>query len=123
MRSRCNNPSNKDFKYYGERGIEVCARWAVFDNFLADMGEKPPGLTIDRIDNNKGYVPGNCRWATSSQQNNNRRPRGVVVRKLEARKEHQVRWLVEMGYSTSQVGRMYGIDRKTVKRIVSEVVQ
>ena len=74
MIARCTNPSNKRFAIYGGRGITVCKRWMNFRNFLADMGERPKGLSIDRIDNNSGYRPGNCRWTTSVTQARNRRP-------------------------------------------------
>lgn len=73
MRNRCRNPKNKDFPRYGGRGIKVCERWESFKNFLADMGQVPaPGLTIDRINNDGNYEPGNCRWATRLQQVLNR---------------------------------------------------
>ena len=68
MKNRCENPKNKDFSRYGGRGISVCERWRTFANFLADMGDRPAGLTIERNDNNKGYEPGNCCWATRKLQ-------------------------------------------------------
>lgn len=74
MRERCDQPNHPAFKNYGGRGIKVCERWATsFENFLADMGERPPNLELDRIDNEEGYEPGNCRWTTRLVQARNRR--------------------------------------------------
>ena len=80
MMQRCRYPKHKQYADYGGRGINVCDRWLTFENFVADMGERPKGLTLDRWPNNDGdYAPGNCRWATRTEQNRNRRDNRMVT--------------------------------------------
>ena len=71
MRYRCNNPKKWQYKHYGARGVRVCERWESFPAFVEDMGERPPGYTLDRIDVNGNYEPSNCRWATQAEQMRN----------------------------------------------------
>lgn len=73
MKNRCTNPSHEDFALYKGRGITVCERWMEYKNFLEDMGSRPSNTSIDRINNNDGYYPENCRWATATQQARNKR--------------------------------------------------
>jgi hypothetical protein len=79
MRQRCENPNRKDFRNYGARGITVCERWREFANFLADMGQRPEGMTLERKNSNAGYGPDNCVWATPRQQARNKRGNVIVT--------------------------------------------
>ncbi len=79
MRARCRRPTDPEWLNYGGRGICVCQRWTEsFEAFFEDMGERPPGRTLDRIDRDGDYEPGNCRWATLEEQNNNKRSNRIV---------------------------------------------
>jgi len=82
IHARCTNPKHIGYKNYGGRGISVCGRWDKFENFLADMGEKPEGLSIDRKDNDGNYEPRNCRWATRLEQRHNSRPRPAMLKDM-----------------------------------------
>ena len=89
MKARCTKETNHNYKNYGGRGIKICDRWLnSFENFLEDIGVRPEGLQLDRIDNNGNYEPGNCRWVTPKENSNNRRRRPVLWNlKKKKRKE------------------------------------
>lgn len=81
MKTRCGNPKATQYAYYGGRGISVCEEWQTFENFLADMGESPEGMSLDRIDSNGDYAKNNCRWASMETQQNNKRSNRVLIYK------------------------------------------
>ncbi len=103
MRSRCNDPKNVSFHGYGAKGIKVCERWSSFDNFLADMGLRPAGTTIDRIDGDGNYEPGNCRWATRPEQNKNRRYKRPI--EFRGRSQSMNAWVKELGLGMNTLAR------------------
>ena len=79
MKGRCTRQTDSEWKNYGARGIKVCERWmSSFEAFFEDMGERPEGMTIDRIDSKGNYEPGNCKWSTIEEQNNNKRTNRIV---------------------------------------------
>ncbi len=107
MKARCSNPNDREFKNYGARGIAVCEQWRTsFETFLADMGRRPgPGFSIDRIDNNHGYEPGNCWWATTKQQARNYRRNHLLT--WRSRTMTMVEWAEETGIPYSSLeGRL-----------------
>ena len=111
MKKRCGNPSNTRYADYGGRGITVCKRWDSFDNFLEDVGDiYDPMLTLDRINNNKGYMPSNVRWVSKAEQNQNSR-RCVMVKIGKESKPINV-WCREYGvpYVTFKQRRRNGWD-------------
>ena len=87
MGVRCRNPNADSFRFYGGKGIKVCERWKIFDNFLADMGERPEGTTLDRLDSAKDYEPGNCRWVTAKEQGRSSRRLALFDGKVMTRRE------------------------------------
>jgi hypothetical protein len=121
MVRRCTNPSSADWARYGGRGISVCSRWLRFEDFLADMGGCPDGLSLDRINNEGNYEPGNCRWTTWEQQMRNRRSNSGELHanaKLTADQVLSIRRLARLGSSHDRLAREFRVSRTNIRYIV-----
>lgn len=98
IRGRCNNPNDPSYFNYGGRGIKICLRWDNFAHFMTDMGRRPSdGHSLDRIDNNKGYSPDNCKWATRTEQNNNKRSNRSIT--YQGRTQNLQQWVDELHFT------------------------
>lgn len=95
MRNRCLNPKVRCYPRYGGRGIKVCERWAKFENFYLDMGPRPLGTSLDRIDVDGDYSPQNCKWATQKEQQNNKRNNRLLT--LNGKTQNSTQWAHEVG--------------------------
>jgi len=113
MVQRCTNHKNKWYSYYGGRGIKVYKPWLIFDNFISDMGKRPLHGTIDRIDNNGNYEPGNCSWVTQKAQSNNTRRNHVLSHM--GRRMTIAQWANDLGlkYSTlyGRINKNWPLDK------------
>lgn len=113
MLQRCNNPKNTNYSKYGVRGISVCEKWRRFAGFFEDMGERPAGMTLDRIDVNGNYEPGNCRWATRAEQ-----MRNTTRTAFEPHEPDQVRWLHAEGHSPRAISLLLGVGAGAVNHVI-----
>jgi len=114
MMRRCTHENDPRYPEWGGRGIRVCERWLNFANFLADMGERPPGMTLDRINNDGNYEPGNCRWATPHGQQVNSRNFKLVPDAIA-----EIRRLRASGLTLGVIAAQTGLHRSTVSRALS----
>lgn len=113
MRGRCNNPNHPNFQDYGLRGITVCDRWDSFENFLSDMGERPPGMTIERMNNDLGYSPENCKWVGRQEQAKNRR--STLLISIDGREQCLKEWCAILGvkrHVVTQLRKRYHLSAK-----------
>ncbi|WVQ00651.1 hypothetical protein [Synechococcus phage MC09] len=116
MRSRCNNPNNPAYSNYGGRGVSVCEEWESFSQFLLDMGARPVNTSLDRIDNSGNYEPGNCRWASKTEQQRNRRVCVVTEEmRIEINKLHQTG-----SYSQRKLAELFGVSRGSIRAALGE---
>jgi hypothetical protein len=118
MVERCTSQRHHAWENYGGRGITVCARWRSFENFVADMGERPPRTSLDRIDNDRGYEPSNCRWASAPEQRRNTR-QNVYLEHAGLRMT-QTDWAARLGITKQalrgRLSRMSAAEALTMKR-------
>jgi hypothetical protein len=120
LRQRCYNKKNPSFRLYGGRGITICKRWEKFENFYADMGEKPKGMTLDRRNNSKGYSKSNCWWATYRTQANNKRCNCILT--FRGRAQTIAEWGYEMGINYNTLWNRLNTFKWSVERALTEPV-
>ena len=113
MLRRCTDPVCTDYVNYGARGIRVCTRWFAIENFIEDMGERPIGSTLDRINNDGWYTPDNCRWASSKTQMRNRR--GTKLSTTLVSEIVDLRLKKKLSYR--KLGELYNVDHSTIYAI------
>lgn len=112
MIDRCTNRNAGNYHRYGGRGITICERWLVYENFLADMGARPAGKSLDRKDNDLGYEPGNCRWATPHEQSQNRRSNKLNPMLVAALRADNAG-----GMSYRSLGKKYGVSTVAARKV------
>jgi hypothetical protein len=134
MKQRCLNPKYKPFKRYGGKGINICNEWLSFDKFLTDMGERPPGTSLDRVDGRLGYSKENCRWATQKEQLENRykyydykpkyqkqirpNPSDIDIPKFDSEKD-EIIFLRKSGCTLRSIGKYFGLCGERIRQIVN----
>lgn len=116
MHDRCRNPKNRNYKYYGGRGINVCQRWLEFKNFLKDMGEAPAGLSIERENNDGNYESNNCSWVNWKRQGRNKSNNKLTKLKVQVIKK----LLAESSLTQEDIARIFIVSPMTISNINTE---
>lgn len=121
MKDRCNNPKSPAYCHYGGRGITVCDRWNTYENFLADMGERPERMTLDRINNNGNYEPSNCRWTTMKEQGNNKRDNRII--ECNGKSQTLQQWSDEIGIQIGTIVRRLNLGWSIPEALFSPIIE